>query len=121
MPEKAYEMYVQTARLDLNDYNNDTEDGLHITSMAGTWMSIVKGFGGMQVKEGMLVFDPTLPKEWQAYNFKIKFRGSVLRVFVNAQEVKIENLSSTDVQISIRELNRNLKAYSSEDFEMTTS
>ena len=121
MPEKAYEMYVQTARLDLNDYNNDTEDGLHITSMAGTWMSIVKGFGGMQVKEGMLVFDPTLPKEWQAYNFKIKFRGSVLRVFVNAQKVKIENLSSTDVQISIRELNRNLKAYSSENFEMTTS
>src|SRR5690606_30326945 len=35
--EKAYEFYLRTARLDLDDYNNDTEDGLHITSMAGTW------------------------------------------------------------------------------------
>ena len=42
--EKAYEMYLRTSRLDLDDYNNDTEDGCHITSMAGTWMSVVKGF-----------------------------------------------------------------------------
>jgi maltose phosphorylase len=47
MDDKAYEMYLRTARLDLDDYNNDTEDGLHITSMAGTWMSIVEGFAGM--------------------------------------------------------------------------
>ena len=44
--QRAYELYLRTARLDLDDYNNDTEDGLHITSMAGTWMSVVKGFGG---------------------------------------------------------------------------
>ena len=43
--EKAYEMYLRTARLDLDDYNNDTEDGCHTTSMAGTWMAFVKGFG----------------------------------------------------------------------------
>ena len=47
--EKAYEMYLRTARLDLDDYNNDTEDGCHITSMAGTWLAVVKGFGGMRV------------------------------------------------------------------------
>ena len=39
--QKSYEMYLRTARLDLDDYNNDTEDGLHITSMGGTWMAIV--------------------------------------------------------------------------------
>ena len=39
--KKAYKMYLRTARLDLDDYNNDTEDGLHITSMAGTWLAIV--------------------------------------------------------------------------------
>jgi len=53
---RAYEFYLRTARLDLDDYNNDTEDGCHITSMAGTWMSVVEGFGGMRVKDGKLSF-----------------------------------------------------------------
>ncbi|MCL4137260.1 UNVERIFIED_CONTAM: hypothetical protein GTU68_029486 [Idotea baltica] len=49
--EKAYEMYLRTARLDLDDYNNDTEDGLHTTSMAGTWMALIEGLGGMRVRD----------------------------------------------------------------------
>lgn len=48
--DKAYELYLRTARLDLDNYNNDTTDGLHITSMAGTWMSITYGFGGLRIK-----------------------------------------------------------------------
>ena len=43
MEEKAVEMYQRTARLDLDNYNNDTEDGLHITSMTGSWLAIVQG------------------------------------------------------------------------------
>ena len=39
--ESAYQFYLRTSRLDLDDYNNDTEDGCHITSMAGTWMSVM--------------------------------------------------------------------------------
>jgi maltose phosphorylase len=54
--DKSYEFYTRAARLDLDDYNNDTEDGCHITSMAGTWMSIVKGFGGMTVSNHQLNF-----------------------------------------------------------------
>jgi maltose phosphorylase len=61
--------------LDIDDYNNDTEDGCHITSMAGTWMSVVEGFGGMRVKDGVLSFNPLLPAEWMALSFKIGFRG----------------------------------------------
>jgi len=55
-------MYVRTARLDLDNYNNDTEDGLHITSMAGTWMSLVKGFGGVKVKNYVLHIRPNIPE-----------------------------------------------------------
>ena len=57
--EKAYEMYLRTARLDLDDYNNDTEDGCHITSMAGAWLSVVKGFGGMRIVEGLCPLIPS--------------------------------------------------------------
>jgi maltose phosphorylase len=81
--QRAYELYLRTARLDLDDYNNDTEDGLHITSMAGTWMSVVKGFGGMRVKEGVLHFNPFMPDQWQSYSFRIEFRDRVLKVRVS--------------------------------------
>ena len=91
MKEKAYEMYLRTARLDLDDYNNDTEDGLHITSMAGTWMSVVKGFAGQRVRNGVLVLDPYLPETWDSYTFRIGFRGTVLTVLVNKEFVQITN------------------------------
>ncbi|NIJ53331.1 glycoside hydrolase family 65 protein [Dyadobacter arcticus] len=93
LKEKAYEMYVRTARLDLDDYNNDTEDGLHITSMAGTWMSVVKGFAGQRVKDGMLVLNPYIPDQWNSYSFRIGFQGSWLKISVKKQEVIIENTS----------------------------
>ncbi|TAD94430.1 MAG: glycoside hydrolase family 65 protein, partial [Bacteroidetes bacterium] len=83
--EKAYQMYLRTSRLDLDDYNNDTEDGCHITSMAGTWMAVVQGFGGMRVREGQLHFTPFLPEKWEGYTFKINFRGALLRVRVHQE------------------------------------
>jgi maltose phosphorylase len=101
--EKAYEFYLRTARLDLDDYNNDTEDGLHITSMAGTWMSIVEGFAGMRVKEGQLKFSPFLPSQWKSFSFSINFRGARLKVNITEGELKIINHSETPLQILIGE------------------
>ncbi|MDB5262042.1 MAG: maltose phosphorylase [Adhaeribacter sp.] len=89
--EKAYDFYLRTARLDLDDYNNDTEDGCHITSMAGTWMSVVKGFGGMRVLKDQLHFHPFIPKQWQSYTFKIKFRGHQIDITVTQATIKIIN------------------------------
>jgi maltose phosphorylase len=86
--EKAYEMYLRTSRLDLDDYNNDTEDGCHITSMAGTWMSVVKGFGGMRVQDGILHFNPFIPDQWRSYSFRIDFRGRVINVKVSKSKTE---------------------------------
>lgn len=82
MEEKAVELYSRTARLDLDNYNNDTEDGLHITSMSGAWLAIVQGFAGMRIVEGRLSFKPFLPKQWDSYDFKINFRDRLLDVHV---------------------------------------
>ncbi len=79
--EKSVEMFERTARLDLDNINNDTDDGLHITSMAGSWLSIVHGFAGMRTVEG-LSFKPFLPAKWQGYAFQILYRGRRLRVEV---------------------------------------
>ncbi len=99
--EKAYEMYLRTSRLDLDDYNNDTEDGCHITSMAGTWMSVVKGFGGMRVQDGMLHFNPFIPDQWKSYSFRIDFRGRVVNVKVSNVKTEIVLESGESMEIVI--------------------
>src|SRR5690606_15115453 len=80
--DQAYGFYLRTSRLDLDDYNKEVEEGLHITSMAGTWMSIVEGFGGMRVQGDQLVFSPKIPTQWESYSFKVNFRARVIKVTV---------------------------------------
>ncbi len=99
--QDSYEFYTRAARLDLDDYNNDTEDGCHITSMAGTWMSIVKGFGGMRVIDNQLNFSPFLPDHWTSFTFKIKFRGNTVSVKTTDEIVQIRNLSNKDIMLKV--------------------
>lgn len=87
--DKAYEMYHRTARLDLDNYNNDTEDGLHITSMTGAWLAIVQGFAGMRTAHETLSFAPFVPKSWSSYSFKIVYRNHFLTIQVSKDGVTI--------------------------------
>ncbi len=99
--DKAYEMYVRTARLDLDDYNNDTEDGLHITSMAGTWLSVVKGFGGMRVKNDKLSFEPFLPEQWTEFSFRVGFRKNSLNITIKGNTIEIENIVGKELKVLV--------------------
>lgn len=99
--DKSYEMYLRTSRLDLDDYNNDTEDGLHITSMAGTWLSVVKGFGGMRVHDHKLSFNPFLPVQFEAIGFKVKFRDVVIQCSIAQTGIKVSNHANLDVAIMV--------------------
>ena len=101
--QKAYEFYLRTARLDLDDYNNDTEDGCHITSMAGTWMSLIKGFGGMRVKDGKLCFNPFIPEQWKSYSFRLEFRGRVVKVKVSKDGTETELESGEPIEIVLKD------------------
>jgi len=99
--EQAYTFYLRTSRLDLDDYNKEVEEGLHITSMAGTWMSIVEGFGGMRVKNDTLHFEPRIPEQWQGYSFKINFRNQVLKVSVRPEETRFSLEGSHDLKVVV--------------------
>ncbi|MBF0779658.1 MULTISPECIES: glycoside hydrolase family 65 protein [unclassified Granulicatella] len=99
--DKAVELYARTARLDLDNYNNDTEDGLHITSMSGSWLSIVQGFAGMRVYHGKLIFNPFVPKQWEGYTFKINFRERLLSVHVTKEEAVVTLISGESLTIQI--------------------
>lgn len=86
--EEAYKFSSYTSRLDLDDYNRNTHEGLHITSMAGTWLNIVYGFGGMRSDGDILSFKPSSCIAWKNFTFRILYKGSVLKV-------KIDGLSAT--------------------------
>lgn len=100
MEEKAIEMYQRTARLDLDNYNNDTEDGLHITSMTGSWLTIAQGFAQMKVFNEVLSFSPFLPKNWTGYAFHINYRDRLLYINIS-NNVTITLLSGEPLELNI--------------------
>jgi maltose phosphorylase len=115
--EKSYEMYLRTARLDLDDYNNDTDDGLHITSMGGTWMAFVIGFGGVRVKDNRLIFHPFLPKKWESWSFRINFRGAHLEVTLKKGHFTIVNHSEKPAQVEVWKKSVTIEGNSNKEFE----
>ncbi|BAV02218.1 glycoside hydrolase family 65 protein [Lactococcus formosensis] len=100
MEDKAVEMYERTARLDLDNYNNDTEDGLHITSMTGSWLAIVQGFAQMKTWDGQLSFAPFIPKAWTGYSFRINYRNRLIKVSVG-DKLQIELLKGATIDLEV--------------------
>jgi len=99
--DKAVELYSRTARLDLDNYNNDTTDGLHITAMTGGWIAVVQGFAGMRVRNGQLHYAPFLPKTWTSYTFRQVFHGRLVEVSVHADGPHFKLISGDPLTIDV--------------------
>lgn len=84
--EKAYDYFGDSAKLDLFNLHHNTKDGIHTANMGGNYMAIVYGFGGLRLKEKGLCFAPYLPVQWNAYTFKIHYRGSNIKVSVDKEK-----------------------------------
>ena len=93
--------FTSGRQLDLDDYNHEVGEGLHITSMAGTWLAIVEGFGGMRITDDKVRVDPLVPEQWKSYSFHARFRGVLFLVRVTRDEVTISNLSDKPLKISL--------------------
>lgn len=91
--EEAYEYFMQSARMDLDDYHNNFYAGIHAANMAGTWQAVVNGFGGMRCHEGVLHFEPVCPEAFEGYSFKVKYRESVLRLSVTREKAVVSLVS----------------------------
>ena len=98
--EKAYQLFLHATRLDLDDYNNETHQGLHITSMPGSWLAIVRGFAGMQILEGILSFFPVIPEKWSSYSFQINYQGRTLQMRVG-KEINISLITGEELNIQV--------------------
>jgi trehalose/maltose hydrolase-like predicted phosphorylase len=85
--ELAHDYAYEAAMIDLRDLHANSRDGLHMASLAGAWIALVSGFGGLRDHGGQLMFDPALPLGITKLCFSIRWRGVRLRVVVDHQEV----------------------------------
>lgn len=79
---QALDFFGFASRLDLDDYNRNTNEGLHMTSIAAAWMNIVYGFGGLRSDGDVLKIAPKLPSMWQSFTFNINYKNSSIKIKV---------------------------------------
>lgn len=99
--EEAYKYFSQSARMDLDDYHNNFYAGIHAANMAGTWQGIVNGFAGLRTNRGVLEFNPAIPKEWNAYSFKIFYKKNLLEIKISKDEIKIRLLEGENLELYV--------------------
>jgi alpha,alpha-trehalose phosphorylase len=97
--DKAYEYFINTARMDLDNNHGNTKDGIHAANMAGTWMCLVNGFGGVKVYEDKLSVNPYLPGHWESYSFKISYRNRLIEVIIDKQGATYKLLEGESITI----------------------
>ncbi|MFD5627635.1 glycoside hydrolase family 65 protein [Streptomyces sp. NPDC127072] len=98
-PGLAYDYLVEAALMDLRDLENNTRDGLHIASLAGTWMALVAGFGGLRHHGGTLEFKPRLPERFHRLAFNLELLGRRLRVEIGPASATYTILSGEPLEI----------------------
>ncbi len=102
--EQAYAMFRFAARLDLDNYNRNTNEGLHITSIAGSWLNVVYGFGGLRNDGERLSLAPAIPAHWRRYAFSLLHKGAMLQVSVTQTEVTLRSDAPVEVWMHGKEI-----------------
>jgi alpha,alpha-trehalose phosphorylase len=97
--ELAYDYMGEAALMDLDDLEHNTRDGLHIASLAGTWIAAVAGFGGMRDHDGILSFAPRLPQRIVRLAFRLSFRKRRLLVEVEHARATYTLLQGSTLEI----------------------
>lgn len=101
--EEAYKFFGFATRMDLDNYNRNTGEGLHTTSIAAAWMNIVYGFGGMRSDGKELSFAPSLPKQWEGYSFRVHWKGDILFAAIDKDHLRISSKKGSDIKVLIYE------------------
>ena len=98
--DKSYNYFLRSSRLDLDDYNNEVEQGLHITSMAGSWIALVEGFGGLKIDKNNISINPKIPKNWDRLKFNIFYKNQILKFEINSESIYVSGTNSNKIIIN---------------------
>ncbi len=99
--DEAFNFFDFATRMDLDNYNRNTNEGLHTTSLAAAWVNILYGFGGMRTDGKMLEINPTIPTQWSNYNFRFTYKGATICVQVNPAEVNLKSINDKSVTLKV--------------------
>ena len=101
--QEAMDLFGFATRLDLDNYNCNTREGLHITSIAMAWANIVYGFAGLRSDRDMLRFAPRLPQRWRRLSFSLTYRGRILSVVMEPGRTTIRLRAGDPLALQIYE------------------
>jgi len=97
--ELAHDYLAEAALMDLRDVEHNTSDGVHMASLAGAWIALVAGFGGMRAGDGTLAFSPHLPGGIAQLTFRLRYRGRRLRVAIAAGHARYQLLDGDPLPV----------------------
>lgn len=97
--EAASRFFSYATRLDLDDYNRNTLEGIHRTSLAASFRNIVYGFGGLRSDGEVLSIAPICPEHWNSYSFKFHYQGSSIEVEVYKDHFVIRSDKAITIEI----------------------
>jgi alpha,alpha-trehalose phosphorylase len=86
----AYDYLAEAALIDLDDLAHNTRDGVHLASLAGAWIALIAGFGGVRNHDGVLSFQPKLPEPLRRLRFGVGTKGQFIRVTVSRERATYE-------------------------------
>ncbi|HEX4356495.1 MAG TPA: glycosyl hydrolase family 65 protein [Pseudonocardia sp.] len=95
----AQEYLSEVALTDLDDLHHNTGSGLHMANLAGVWLGLVAGFGGMRDHDGTLTFAPRLPPGWTRLRFGMTLLGCQLRVDITPDEASYKLLEGDTLNL----------------------
>ncbi|GAA3690335.1 glycosyl hydrolase family 65 protein [Nonomuraea antimicrobica] len=98
--ELAYRYLGEAAMMDLADLEKNTVDGVHMAALAGAWIALIAGFGGMRAGRGRIAFAPRLPSELTGLAFRLRYRGSLLCVTTTAEATTYELLEGPPITVT---------------------
>ena len=97
--ELAYDYFGESAFIDLRDLAFNTKDGLHLASLAGSWLVAVAGFGGMRAYGRCLSFAPRLPSQLSRLCFRLLYRGRRLSIEVRRDGARYELMDGEPLEV----------------------
>lgn len=101
--DKAYNYFMDTVYMDLYDIQGNTVDGIHAANLGGMWLSLIKGFGGVTLKEGHLNIDSHLPEKWNKLEFKLTYQGRKIKVTIQHKKVILKLEQGEKISLAINQ------------------
>ncbi|UHQ21278.1 beta-phosphoglucomutase [Lysobacter sp. 5GHs7-4] len=97
--DRALDYFDASLRVDLDDLHGNTDHGVHMAAMAGSWLALTQGFAGLRAIQGELHFAPRLPARWNGYGFGLRWRGRELHVGVDGTHATYRLIEGEPLEI----------------------